>query len=428
MSLPEISPGREKPKAQFLKETYDVSFDGGEARENLKKVPHGKSRRADAKAQEWLQEERQKAEERAEKRWRQKFEEWQASFQSETSETCKEPSSEMRSEAQQLVEPQLEGLRTRAEAAEKECEELRNECQGQLDELARLYEEFRRAHQKVQEEKARRETIEKHLGSAVEEQGKWTEKLAHRMSQLQQARQQRRAIGARIDRFGKELHTLDLRTGEWLTQAINERGREMPSMEEELSTARASAADAEHQAEEAQKSTQELQEFLSSPEVLAIDAIQQEVERMSFAEAYQDAFKPWALEQPEEAEEAEEPEIDAEESGFDGLDPSSSRDPRTETDMGTQSPQSPISPLSPQSAYEDLGEQSPDSASYQNGQIEEEASYNQEDFSPTGDPSSPQETELERSYALDDAFEEEPLSPASPGPEDAPQTEPGSLE
>ncbi|CAE7798371.1 Glo1, partial [Symbiodinium necroappetens] len=212
---------------------------------------------------------------------------------------------------------------------------------------------------------------------------------------------------------GKELHTLDLRTGEWLTQAINERGREMPSMEEELSTARASAADAEHQAEEAQKSTQELQEFLSSPEVLAIDAIQQEVERMSFAEAYQDAFKPWALEQPEkpeEAEEAEEPEIDAEaeliweESGFDGLDPSSSRDPRTETDMGTQSPQSPISPLSPQSAYEDL--QSPDSASYQNGQIEEEASYNQEDFSPTGDPSSPQETELERSYALDDAFEE----------------------
>ena len=93
---------------------------------------------------------------------------------------------------------------------------------------------------------------------------------------------------------------------------------------QELSTARASAADAEHEAEEAQKSTQarrrceaprgaalrglrqELQEFLSSPEVLAIDSIQQEVagqgrpvggsvmgrdgeqvERMSFAEAYQ---------------------------------------------------------------------------------------------------------------------------------------------
>jgi len=426
--LPEISPGapREKPKAQFLKETYDVSFDGGEARENLckKVLPQTKSsRRGDAKAQEWLQEERQKAEERAEKRWRQKFEEWQASFQSESSETCKEePSSELRSEAHQLVEPQLEGLRTRAEAAEKDCEELHNECQGQLDELARLYEEFRRAHQKVQEEKARRETIEKHLGSAVEEQGKWTDKLAHRMSQLQQARQQRRAIGARIDRFGKELHTLDLRTGEWLTQAINERGREMPSMEEELSTARASAADAEHEAEEAQKSTQELQEFLSSPEVLAIDSIQQEVERMSFAEAYQDAFKPWALEQPEQSEEPEleeEAELGEDESGFEGLDPSSSRDPRTETDMGTQSQQSPISPLSPQSAYEDL--ESPDSASYR--QVEE-ASYN-EDFSPVnGDPSSPQETELERSYV-----DEEPHSPTSPaGPEDPPQTEPGSPE
>ncbi|OLP79695.1 Lactoylglutathione lyase [Symbiodinium microadriaticum] len=336
------------------------------------------------------------------------------------------------------------GLRTRAEAAEKECEELRNECQGQLDELARLYEEFRRAHQKVQEEKARRETIEKHLGSAVEaEQGKWTEKLAHRMSQLQQATGKQASwtsvnkVRTKTKKTGKELHTLDLRTGEWLTQAINERGREMPSMEEELSTARASAADAEHQAEEAQKSTQELQEFLSSPEVLAIDAIQQEVERMSFAEAYQDAFKPWALEQPEEAEEAEErkrkagrerteanggasaslfpvkePEIDAEAELIwaQFLPALGAEDPRTETDMGTQSPQSPISPLSPQSAYEDLGEQSPDSASYQNGQ----ASYNQEDFSPTGDPSSPQETELERSYALDDAFEE------ATGPEDFP--------
>eukprot|EP00439_Symbiodinium_sp_Y106_P030637 s5543_g3.t1 len=115
--LPEISPGapREKPKAQFLKETYDVSFDGGEARENLckKVLPQTKSsRRGDAKAQEWLQEERQKAEERAEKRWRQKFEEWHASFQSESSETCKEePSSELRSEAHQLVEPQLEAGR-----------------------------------------------------------------------------------------------------------------------------------------------------------------------------------------------------------------------------------------------------------------------------------------------------------------------------
>ncbi|CAE7672004.1 Glo1 [Symbiodinium sp. CCMP2456] len=385
-----------------------------------------------------------------------------------------------------------QGLRTRAEAAEKECEELRNECQGQLDELARLYEdgdrlfglsrhvthpaaqEFRRAHQKVQEEKARRETIEKHLGSAVEEQGKWTEKLAHRMSQLQQARQQRRAIGARIDRFGKELHTLDLRTGEWLTQAINERGREMPSMEEELSTARASAADAEHQAEEAQKSTQELQEFLSSPEVLAIDSIQQEVERMSFAEAYQDAFKPWALEQPEEPE-VHVPELtlryslfsiamtqakggfsgsfwvreqrrllqrgpfdrlrSQDESGFDGLDPSSSRDPRTETDMGTQSPQSPIStwassrrtvlrirtgrrPTTRRQSWQ--GPAEPVSAPGATLRTSRRMATRPAHRRPSSrDPR--WTTPLRRRLG-------ESLSPASPGPEDAPQTEPGSPE
>ncbi|CAE7218371.1 unnamed protein product, partial [Symbiodinium microadriaticum] len=60
LGMRRVANGADFTQAQFLKETYDVSFDGGEARENLKKVPHGKSRRADAKAQEWLQEERQK--------------------------------------------------------------------------------------------------------------------------------------------------------------------------------------------------------------------------------------------------------------------------------------------------------------------------------------------------------------------------------
>ncbi|CAE7168321.1 Glo1 [Symbiodinium pilosum] len=403
--LPDISPGasREKPKTQFLKETYDVSFDGGEARDNLWKtvLPQGQTgKRREAKAQELMQE-RQRAEERAEKRWRQKFEEWQANFQSDmASEVCKDRSEP---EAHHLREPELEELKGRTEAAEKECAELREECKGQLDELARLYEEFRRAHQKVQEEKARRETIEKHLGSAVEEQGKWTEKLAHRMSQLQQARQQRRAIGARIAQFGNELHTLDLRTGEWVSQVANDRGREMPSMEEELGAARAAAEEAESQVAEAEKLSKELQEFLTSPEVLSIDSVQQEVDRMSFKAAFKDAWEPWALEEP--SDEATELGHEA-----DQLSPSSAQGALSfgEDEAGSQSPQSPQSP------YEDFGDPSPESTSPAHGP---EENSDADEVSPLrGDPSSPQAaSELDESYAIDqDAFEEPP-SPASPG-------------
>eukprot|EP00434_Breviolum_minutum_P041744 symbB.v1.2.037135.t1/scaffold5400.1/size27565/3 len=68
MALPEINRGREKAdKAQFLREVYDVTFTGGDARQNLwkKVIPDAKKEKVekvnDVKAQEWLREERRRA-------------------------------------------------------------------------------------------------------------------------------------------------------------------------------------------------------------------------------------------------------------------------------------------------------------------------------------------------------------------------------
>ncbi|CAE7571656.1 Glo1, partial [Symbiodinium natans] len=378
--------------AQFLKETYDVSFDGGEARHHLwkKVLPQNGKRRGDAKVQEWLQAEHQAAEERAEKRWRQKFEEWQMEWQAEQanfqpdSELGKERSAsspEIRSEMQEST---LEDLRSRAEAAEKECEELRSECKGQLDELARLYEEFRRAHKKVQEEKARRETIEKHLSSAVEEQDKWTAKLDHRISQLHQARQQRRAIGAGVARFSNRIHTLDLRAAEWLAQAASDKSREIPDLVEELTAARAAASEAERQVADAEAASKEALGFLESLEVSNIDL----VDGTSFASAYKAAWEPWALEALEE------------DTGQSSPGGEMSAEMEESAKLGSES--------QPQSPFEESPE-SPDSASYPSGKVGElEVCFADEDVSAPVDPGSPEDAKLEGSYTMDDALEEDP--------------------
>lgn len=276
MSLPEISRGREK--AQFLKEVYDVTFTGGEARQNLWKKAIPKKEKSD-KAQEWMREERQRAEERAEIRWRQKFEEWQASYESaqlapreeEENREAREAREASRidvppAESPKALDKEQQAWKARAEAAEEELEELRSECKGQLTELERLYEEFRRVRRDAMDERKQREKIEEHLQMVAQDHEAWRLRTEQRESQLQQARSQRRSVASRIALFGNKLLDLERDTDGFIAQAAADRGQEPTRTNEGVT-----ALDlAEKALKNAKAANEDMAKFLSSEEVEAI--------------------------------------------------------------------------------------------------------------------------------------------------------------
>lgn len=283
MALPEINRGREKAdKAQFLREVYDVTFSGGEARQNLwkKVIPDAKKvekveKVNDVKAQEWLREERRRAEERAEKRWKQKFEEWQANYQQEIANAHPQESEEEVKEVKEVKEVQAQpespkfldkeqqAWKTRAEAAEKEVEELRSECKGQLNELERLYEEFRRVRRDAMDERARREKIEKHLEMVAQDHEAWRLRSEKREEQLQQVRAQRRRVASGIALFGNKMLDLERQSEESLSQASADKGEEPPATNE----AAAALDFAGKTLAEARFQNQAMAEFLASEDV-----------------------------------------------------------------------------------------------------------------------------------------------------------------
>eukprot|EP00434_Breviolum_minutum_P041742 symbB.v1.2.037133.t1/scaffold5400.1/size27565/1 len=252
------------------------------------------------------------AEERAEKRWRQKFEEWQANYQQEMAAVQEEETQSTREvvaapqpESPKFLDKEQQAWKVRAEAAEKELEELRSECKGQLNELERLYEEFRNVRREAMDERAKREKIEQHLETVAQDHEAWRMRSDHRESQLQQVRSQRRNVASRIALFGHNMLDLERQSDDSLSQAAADRGVEPPSSNE----AAAALDFAAKALTQATAQNEAIAQFLGSDEVLAISTTDAMTPR-------QDEFRAPAEDQEphDEAEEASPPDSPGEES------------------------------------------------------------------------------------------------------------------
>eukprot|EP00931_Biecheleriopsis_adriatica_P048876 TRINITY_DN2823_c0_g1_i1.p1 TRINITY_DN2823_c0_g1~~TRINITY_DN2823_c0_g1_i1.p1 ORF type:complete len:681 (+),score=238.10 TRINITY_DN2823_c0_g1_i1:25-2043(+) len=253
-SLPEIPPDKRgareakgdlKGKAKFLSSVYDIEIEGGDAREALmrKVLPHfdGEvaSKRpkhpADDKAAAWMREERKRAEERSEKKWRRKFEDWQTAFKAEVNGWPAAARRKIPEKPQEHQEQEASGggeqkdkaaaekvkadnaklsaevklLRERAEAAEKECEQLRDEKEGFSEKIGLLSEELRKAKQLRNEEVSCRQDIERRMQELAKERDAWRNRTDLREQQLQQAMVARQSLAARLQQLGGRLRDLD---------------------------------------------------------------------------------------------------------------------------------------------------------------------------------------------------------------------------
>lgn len=245
--LPEIPPenrgikGDSKPKAKFLKDVYDVSIIGGDARDALwkkvlpgEKPPKKPHHPADDKAAEWMRQEKARAEERAERKWRNKFKEWQTDLKNEMinspaanknrlkrEKSPEKPEKEAGSSPADPVagaEPEpaqvksSDSWRERAEVAETELASLRRESEGFLElqeELDRVYEEFRKAGQDLKQERERSRALQRHAQTLVQERDSWQARATQREAQLRQALEVRQVLATRIAKLSTRFEHLD---------------------------------------------------------------------------------------------------------------------------------------------------------------------------------------------------------------------------